>query len=966
MPFKIGLCGLIWLAGAVLCYSQTSSTLVRTPFFQSFGLPEGLPSLEVYDLAASSTGKLLVSTETGLFSFDGQFFYPIPNRLPLPLSPVFTHMVNDKSGNFWGNNFSNQLLRIWNDSLEVVRGTPLLPNEYWITPLLAHNEIFFVSSCRIFTLTENSTYTELFRIPDWQASTPINEIITSAIHLNHPSDWLIAGTHFLKHISSNRVVKNWNIPFRQPRLILYSDEIYLFECSDGADHYLKWKNGKISEIPLSGLKDNQVYHPTVAGSFLWLCTARGVIQIDKTGKSQTFFNDYAISSVTQDREGNFWLGTLENGLLKVPFFDAQIINTSWLPNEKITSVCKGPKNSIFAGTNRGRIVYIHPERKTVSLIQTQREAATHGLHYDQENNLIYSNLGVFSWPDKTLLEGIDGGTRFIPLGSGFYARSLHVGVLFENPSSQSKNFGSFGSRLFHRRTYDVTFREADSTFLAATATGLVYIGIDQVEHPITTESGEPIIARHILPISTHWHLVGTDLQGIFLLHRYTPVWQWTMLNNQPMSRIKNLFREQGFIYVVFEEGFAKVRHPNQPDAHLRYYPAIGGKVGIKDLIVFPSYAFVLMADGLLEVPNQFFNRSRPNPLLSITKVRDGEINLLMSGQPFRLSNKKIEVNFELISFSTQNHLQLYYSLSPSQTYTIPAGSRSIQLPGLSGGTYHLNIYCVDKKSGNRIAEAAMTFVIPKPYYQRPGILLFCFALLALVMYFLLQWQRKSFQKKQMLNEQVLTSRLQTLRAQMNPHFLFNVLNAVQGYIYSNQKERASEYLGKFSSLMRQVLHLSDKEWVSLEEDLDALEFYLSLEKGRLNDSLEYRIIRSFSPGKWQIPPMLIQPLAENAIKHGLLHLRAAKVLEIEIKEDLTNTALFVRVEDNGIGRKRSQEINQSRKLPHQPFATRAMDTRISLLNRLGKVTISLHYTDKENKLGHANGTKVNLHIQYTD
>jgi hypothetical protein len=963
MPFKVKCSLFLILFCATSSYAQKVAEAQRTPYSQQFGLEEGLPSQEVYNLLPCKDGRLLVSTDNGPAYFDGRFFYPVPNRRPLPLSPIFTHMVADENNRIWGNNFSNQLLCLVNDSIQLIQGSPLLPDEYWIRPIFKNGKVYFISTSGIFLLNDNLTYQEILRLSAWNKTDSNDTIIISALPETGKNSWLVSGSSFLKRIEQNNVINHWPIAFRQPKIIDFNDEIYIFECSDGADHYLKLSGDILKQVPLPALKSYQVFHPEVSGQFLWICTSRGLLQINKSGKVNSYFDDYSVSSVAKDKEGNFWVGTLENGLLKIPHFGLQVLDIQWLPNEKITRICKGIGNGVFAGTNRGRIISISPRNSKTEILITNRDIAITGLFFDEKQKLIFSNTGVFKWPEGEQLVALDGATKFIPLGNNQFARTLHVGVLFSNNKKANIRFGSFGNRILFRRTYDLSFRMQDSSFLAATSTGLVYLNTDLIEHEIRTEDQEPIIARHLLRISENWHLAGTDLQGIFLLHNYQPVRQWNKLFNQNMGRVKSLIRVANSVYVVFEEGFLRAAlHLNK--INYKFYPGIEGNPGIKEMVIFPKQYYSLIAGRLIEIPHDFYYQNQFSPELKIKRVLNGNTFSESLNNPVRLTNNKVEVEFELISFAHPSHYQLFYSLSPRQTYSIPSGSRSIQLPNLSGGTYQLEIYCIEKKTGARVAESGMTFIIPRPIYQQPVSLLFMFAFFFLGIYALFRWQRSVWQRKQQLSEQVLTSRLQTIRAQMNPHFLFNVLNAVQGFIYTNQKERASEYLGKFSNLMRQILHLSDKEWVSLEEDLDALEFYLNLENGRLNETMNYCIIKNISPGKWDIPPMLIQPLAENAVKHGLLHHRGTKVLEIELTENNENKELLIRVEDNGIGRKRSEEINKTRKLQHQPFATKAMETRISLLNQLGKVRISLVYTDKVNHIGQPAGTKVMLTIKY--
>jgi LytS/YehU family sensor histidine kinase len=167
--------------------------------------------------------------------------------------------------------------------------------------------------------------------------------------------------------------------------------------------------------------------------------------------------------------------------------------------------------------------------------------------------------------------------------------------------------------------------------------------------------------------------------------------------------------------------------------------------------------------------------------------------------------------------------------------------------------------------------------------------------------------------------------LASIKSQMNPHFLFNALNTIQAYIYTNDKENASVYLGKFSELTRRILEMSNKDCVPLSEEIKSLSLYLELEKIRFEDLLHYtfEVDPALQPDFVYIPSMLIQPYVENAIKHGLLHKKDDRQLWIKfIKE---RDCLMVIIDDNGIGRKRSAQLKRLKEktlimaLPYQPI-----------------------------------------------
>ncbi|WP_461485067.1 sensor histidine kinase, partial [Pedobacter sp.] len=197
------------------------------------------------------------------------------------------------------------------------------------------------------------------------------------------------------------------------------------------------------------------------------------------------------------------------------------------------------------------------------------------------------------------------------------------------------------------------------------------------------------------------------------------------------------------------------------------------------------------------------------------------------------------------------------------------------------------------------------------------------------------------------------SKLKAIKSQMNPHFFYNALNTIQSYILANEKKQAVNYLSKFANLTRTILDMSEKEEVSLAEEIKTIGFYLDIEKVRFDGDFEYMITELGIDTREdiRIPSMLLQPYLENAIKHGLLHKEGAKQLRVVFKKEVDK--LMVTIEDNGIGRKKSMELNEIKQLKHRSFATAAMQSRIELLNKNKRNKISVKYLDKvgENQQG---------------
>ncbi len=195
-----------------------------------------------------------------------------------------------------------------------------------------------------------------------------------------------------------------------------------------------------------------------------------------------------------------------------------------------------------------------------------------------------------------------------------------------------------------------------------------------------------------------------------------------------------------------------------------------------------------------------------------------------------------------------------------------------------------------------------------------------------------------------------------LRTQMNPHFIFNAISAIQHYIVKNRSLEASSYLSSFAKLMRSILQNSREELVTLETEFQTLEDYLNLQKLRLDGNLNYTIHgkENFDAEEVAIPPMLLQPFIENAIEHGIMKKEEQKgKIDIHFRAERNN--LYIEIIDDGIGRENA--LNKTRK-EHKSFATEITNQRIKSIKKSYKREILFDIIDLKNDNNHPIGTKV--------
>jgi len=215
---------------------------------------------------------------------------------------------------------------------------------------------------------------------------------------------------------------------------------------------------------------------------------------------------------------------------------------------------------------------------------------------------------------------------------------------------------------------------------------------------------------------------------------------------------------------------------------------------------------------------------------------------------------------------------------------------------------------------------------------------------------------KKEEEKLKLNRKLYEMETKVIKAQMNPHFMFNSLNTIQQFIITNENEKAQYYLSKFSRLVRKLLEHTTKDNISLADEIDLLNRYLEIESLRFNNVFKYDIVtdKKIDTAKTFIPHFLIQPFAENAIWHGLLAKGGDKNLHISF-ELVNEHKIICIIDDNGIGRKNSELQRDSEK---KSLAINFIQQRLDLINKTMKGDYKINIIDKVDEKGNSEGTKI--------
>lgn len=289
---------------------------------------------------------------------------------------------------------------------------------------------------------------------------------------------------------------------------------------------------------------------------------------------------------------------------------------------------------------------------------------------------------------------------------------------------------------------------------------------------------------------------------------------------------------------------------------------------------------------------------------------------------------------------------------------------------LSPGYYTLEVVGRDLNGQEITPVFAQSLQVRRPYWMTwwflGGVSILIVGALVLAYRFRIGQVRKAERLRKSFLQQIQELEVKALRAQMNPHFMFNCLNSIRNLMLKDEQDDAVEYITKFARLLRLILQHSKQDMITLQEELEGLELYLELEKLRLDEKLTYSIEvdATIQPNLQQLPPMICQPYVENAIWHGLLNKNGGGTVVIKAAEE--NETLVISIEDDGVGRQMAQEIesrNQTAK--RKSYGMSLIKDRLNIMRDWKHVDTTVEIQDLyQNNL--PSGTRVILKLHMHD
>ena len=977
-----------------------------TAVIKHFTADNGLPSNNVYGVTADNYGYIWFNTDNGVVKYNGYTFKLFTTADELPSNDIWK-LFPDKQGRLWVVTFSNKIGYIKDDKYKVV----ITSKDHMIYPYFMNcdgNSVNFfygyAGNEKLAKINEkDSVEASSFEIPGKKIVVATisfdNTLVTS---VNDSVLYIQDLSKSLKIIDTQKTKFSlWNFTFSYGGGLTYYDH-RLIDLMQGYDNIgvvdgdLK-SFKKIYFSDVGGEREEAIYTAYKDDSALNIITGKAIYRIGKNFEkwrripfTAATVMPFQISYYYPGNLGTEWFATAGDGVLckfnAYNFFIpdsalAPLFNTTFIGslNNGSTYWVDKMHKTLYQVNAFGKIrKFIVP--KDAALLDRISSKSDSDFYLHASGGTYIFNLKHNTFTSLTDYLSVDTVKRFSLAGEppvstdlpgiGYALKSIKG--LKEIAKNKWVIFNLRPSvRIMELHNHTLIFKGLDSDRVK----DMYYDSIDHfifftdlnkiTVYNITADKyiSLDLQTLNLLKINSVHQLTGDVYSNIYLLDN-DKIWMYNVRSQRAMQLKCNFNLSNASIYVFRDYLFIAGKFGIA-------YTKIMGQLELEDFHFAVNinkynriYDFVINSQGIVYMSTDkgFFdfnvNRLTSSQLNGPQKGQMFTLNLSLpfqkqihSGDTIDINQSASNISLNVINLFGSGNIQYYYRLADDSGWQ-QASTGDILIGALQADRYY-KVRC--RLQDNAWVSNEYEFYIYRiPYWwQKKGWIitfwiggLFVFVIIVLLIILVTRnVVAKANEKRRSLTE----LELRAVYAQINPHFIFNTLSATQYFINRKEYDSAYVHINKFSRLIRAYLKSSQERYITLSDEIDMLKNYIELQKTRFEDKLEYKIeIDNKVPVKSiQIPSLLLQPLVENAINHGLFHSKDGGLLIIKFIQGSSNDELICIIDDNGIGRSKAKEIKESSAVKHDSYGTKLTRQLIDVFKEFESMGIILEYIDKQ-------------------
>lgn len=939
----------------------------------------GLPCNETYRVFQDSRGFIWITTDHGLVKYDGYTFKVFTTQDGLINNAVFD-IAEDNKGRLWLNTYisgicfgnengfaphpANALIIGIAKEFGFYRAAMDNTGNWWMS-VLRHPASDYEAICL------SDTALTYYRRENKNAADEV-------FYLNVGNNLFLKAKGYTEKLDKDLAER-----FKDTEKITFSEKEFkplqqyemgsVFGSSDAdylyyvTERMLFVLSKKTKQIVSTIQFKNVVNQFKIIGNDVWVSALNNGVskyewidnQLQETGH---FFKSHTVSDVLKDREGNYWFSTTDAGVFFVPSINITVVKSD---NESVQGQLKVTwlgilKNQLYAGTANAQRIRVneHPEELDM---QTAPIAGT-VTDMLELNGKVYTNTEIFkritandmlAYPMQ--LKQVDNypGNRIIAAGKG--------GVLIADERfnlkwmSVSSGFTEQVSSLLHL---------SDSAYYLGAEKGIYLMRGRTIKLFYTSELLKKAKIKDIKLNSEKQQLiVATKGAGIMMIEN-GKVNYLTEKDGLASNLCEEIVIENDSVFwVATYSGISKVAYHSTAGnrtASIINYTVKDGLISnqVNAIQKYRNKIWVGTDEGLSYfVANEIEPDKAEIPVFfNSLKINGTELNL-DSALTFEHDQNNITVEFVALHFRSQGDIRYKVKLKDENEWIV-TNNNSIQYFGLEPGEYNISIMAEDKH-GNYYSKVKSLYFTINPklterLWFRAAIALIILVILSSAVAYFIQTEKTKTRNKILL----LQSEYKALNYQINPHFIFNIFNSIQYFIVKKNTEKAIAFLNSFSNHIRKIMTNAGQTQISVLDECESLEEYLNLEQMRMDNSFTYNISIESNVKIEQklILPMIIQPVVENSIWHGVS--QSDRNCHITVSFKQINNRVSCIIEDDGIGLKKQKALNENPNKKSLSIALENIKERLRMVADLHNSEWSFTITDRSDIDPSLSGTKV--------